>query len=431
MLRDIVERMIHVGRLTVRIGGEAPFSVGTVPADKPELDVAVRLRDRATARRLAFDPEFQLGQAYMDGDLEIEQGTLPGLMHLIGHNLARWPARGALGRIRDAGARLLNHANSPARARRNVEHHYDLSEDFYRLFLDTDLQYSCAYFADPAMSLQAAQIAKKAHIAAKLDLRPGDRVLDIGCGWGGLALSLARIAEVTVTGITLSREQLRVARARAEVEGLADRVRFELIDYRKLEGRFDRIVSVGMFEHVGRARYGDYFAAIDRLLADDGVALIHSIGRKGEGPGFDRWMRRYIFPGGYIPRASEPLRIVEKSGLWMTDLEVLRLHYARTLRHWRERAAANRARIEALYDARFYRMWTFYLAACEMGFRFSGLMVMQMQLARQVGTLPVTRGYMADREARYLEMLHRDRPQRRLAGGHHYSNIRTSSRGRR
>jgi cyclopropane-fatty-acyl-phospholipid synthase len=398
MLRDLLEAMIEVGRLSVTIGSEPPFSVGAVPIDMPELDVAIRIKDRVTANLLALDSEYQLGESYVAGSLVIERGTLDTFMELIGRNLSRRPTMGILGRARDLIAGLLARTNSLGQARRNVAHHYDLSEAFYRLFLDEDLQYSCAYFAEAGMTLEAAQAAKKAHIAAKLDLRPGARVLDIGCGWGGLALSLARMADVHVTGITLSVEQLRVARARAAAAGLTDRVRFELIDYRQMADRFNRIVSVGMFEHVGRAHYGDYFGAIDGLLADDGVALVHSIGRKDQGPGSDRWTREHIFPGGYIPAASEALIALEATGLWLTDLEVLRLHYAETLRQWRLRAAAKRTAIEAIYDARFYRMWEYYLASCEMSFRFNGLMVFQLQIAREVDSLPITRGYIAEAE---------------------------------
>lgn len=399
MLRELLSEMIEVGRLSVTIGSEPPFSVGAVPIDAPQLDVAIRLKDRWSANLLALDPEYQLGECYMAGSLVIERGTLDTFMTLIGYNLARRPGAGVLGRARELMARLLAQTNSVGQARRNVAYHYDLSEAFYRLFLDEDLQYSCAYFAKPGMTLEAAQAAKKAHIAAKLDLRPGATVLDIGCGWGGLALTLARMADVSVTGITLSVEQLRVAQARASAAGLADRVRFELVDYRQMAGQFDRIVSVGMFEHVGAKHYSDYFRAIYRLLADDGVALVHSIGRKDEGPGSDRWTQEHIFPGGYIPAASEALVALEATGLWLTDLEVLRLHYAETLRHWRLRAAANRTAIEAIYDARFYRMWEFYLASCEMGFRWNGLMVFQLQIARDIASLPITRNYIAEAEA--------------------------------
>lgn len=398
MLRELLSRMIEVGRLSVKIGADPSFSVGAVPIDMPQLDVAIRVKDRRTASLLALDPAYQLGESFMAGSLEIERGTLDTFMELIGRNLSRRPGSGSLGHVRELFARIVARTNSLKQAHRNVAHHYDLSEAFYRLFLDKDLQYSCAYFAEAGMSLEQAQAAKKAHIAAKLDLRPGAKVLDIGCGWGGLALTLARTADVDVTGITLSVEQLHVARARASAAGLADRVRFELVDYRQMAGQFDRIVSVGMFEHVGQDHYSDYFGAINRLLADDGVALVHSIGRKDRGPGSDRWTREHIFPGGYIPAASEALVALEATGLWLTDLEVLRLHYAETLRQWRLRAEAKRTEIEAIYDARFYRMWEYYLASCEMSFRFNGLMVFQLQIARDIASLPITRGYIAEAE---------------------------------
>lgn len=398
MLYRFLDGMIAVGRLSVAIGTEPPFSVGAIPIGLPQLDFGIRIKDRWTANLLALDPEYQFGQAWMEGTLTIEQGSLDGLMNLIGRNMVRKPRPGPLAWGREWLARALARTNSLGQARRNVAHHYDLSEAFYRLFLDADLQYSCAYFADPSMTLEAAQTAKKAHIAAKLDLKPGLSVLDIGCGWGGMALSLARMADVHVTGITLSVEQLRVARERAAAEGLQDRVRFELIDYREMEGRFDRIVSVGMFEHVGREHFSDYFGGIDRLLADEGVALVHSIGRKDEGPGTNRWMREHIFPGGYIPAASEALAALEATGLWLTDMEILRLHYAETLRHWRMRVATQRGAIEAMYDARFYRMWEFYLASCEMSFRFDGMMVFQLQIARDIESLPITRDYIAQAE---------------------------------
>ncbi|MDT7935315.1 MAG: cyclopropane-fatty-acyl-phospholipid synthase family protein [Sphingomonadaceae bacterium] len=400
MLRELARRMIQVGRLTVRIGDEPSFTVGTVPIGSPELDVTIRLRNRWIANLLALDPEYQLGPTYMDGDLTIERGSIGSFMELIGRNLGFHPGAGALGKARDLLGRLVARTNSAALARRNVAHHYDLSEGFFRLLLDDDLQYSCAYFAEPGMTLEQAQATKKAHIAAKLDLAARQRVLDIGCGWGGLALSLAKAADVNVTGITLSAEQLRIASARAAAEGLADRVHFELVDYRTVRGRFDRIVSVGMFEHVGREYLGDYFGAIDRLLANDGVALIHFIARKDAGAGSDRWTRRYIFPGGYIPSVSQALAALEPTGLWPTDAEMLRLHYASTLRCWRQRASAHRAVIEELYGARFYRMWEYYLASCEMSFRFNGLMVLQLQIARAVDTLPITRTYMAETEQR-------------------------------
>jgi cyclopropane-fatty-acyl-phospholipid synthase len=398
VLEGLLKRFIATGELTVQIGARR-FTVGAAPPDKPWLVSAIRIKDNATALKLALDPDFQLGQCYMDGDLTITCGTLWTFMELIGHNMPHRGAPGLAMRARGALARIVRAGNDRRRARRNVQRHYDLSETLYRQFLDADMQYSCAYFAHADDSLDTAQTAKKAHIAAKLALESGQRVLDIGCGWGGMALSLAQACDVHVTGITLSEEQLRVAQARAEAAGLSDRVRFELRDYRDIAARFDRVVSVGMFEHVGREHFDTYFAAVRDLLTDDGVALVHAIGRKDPGSGSNPWMDRYIFPGGYIPALSETMGAIERSGLWATDIEILRLHYADTLLHWRRRCEANRQIIELLYDARFYRMWEFYLACCEMAFRYDGMMVNQIQLTRSIDALPRTRGYMAQGES--------------------------------
>ena len=279
-----------------------------------------------------------------------------------------------------------------------MAHHYDLAHEHYRRFLDADLQYSCAYFADPSFSLEQAQEAKKRHIAAKLLLQPGLRVLDIGCGWGGLALSLAEMERVEVVGVTLSREQLTVARERAKQARLEERVRFALQDYREIEGRFDRIVSVGMFEHVGTANYARFFQKIRDLLSADGIALIHSIGRMNGPAVTSAWTRKYIFPGGHIPALSEAAPVIERAGLVLTDLEILRLHYAETLRHWRERFMRSQRQDGRVYDQRFCRMWEFYLASSELAFRYGGLMVFQAQLAPQLDGVPLTRDYMYERE---------------------------------
>jgi len=394
MLERMLAGFIREGRLTVLTAGGRKLSFGTPQAGVP--DIVMRFRSRAALLKVALDPDLRFGEAYMDGTLVLEQGTLAELFELCGRNLRhRRPARrGRLGRIRRAIARQVQQHNPLVRARRNVAHHYDLSETLFRLFLDSDLNYSCAYFARPDMSLEAAQHAKQRHIAAKLLLAPGQKVLDIGSGWGGLALTLARLAEVTVHGITLSREQHARATTRAAALGLASRVRFSLADYREVADRYDRIVSVGMFEHVGSPYYRTFFAAVARLLAPDGVALIHSIGRM-DGSGLtNSWTRRYIFPGGYIPALSEVLPAVEQAGLWVTDIEILRLHYAETLRHWRERFLAQKALLRDIYDERFCRMWEFYLAGSEMSFRHDGLMVFQLQLARRVDAVPLTRDYM-------------------------------------
>ncbi|MBW8880926.1 MAG: class I SAM-dependent methyltransferase [Asticcacaulis sp.] len=316
-------------------------------------------------------------------------------MELVGLNLSNMPGRfdrgfaGVLKRM----ARFLP-AHSLKASRSNVAHHYDLSERLYRLFLDEDMQYSCAYFERPDMTLEEAQFAKKDHIAAKLFLKPGMSVLDIGCGWGGMAVHLARRANVRVTGITLSIEQIAVAVQRAQGADMYNRVHFDLCDYRQVTGSFDRIVSVGMFEHVGLAGYDGYFRVVADRLNDDGVALIHTIGRRGESGGRSQWLDKYIFPGGYLPSLSEITRAAEKSGLWVTDIEMLRLHYAETMKAWRQRFETHRDEIRALYDERFCRMWEFYLCYCELGFRYSNLMVFQLQLAKKIDTLPITRDYM-------------------------------------
>ncbi len=396
-LAPLLRRFVEVGTLEViDAAGRRQRFAGREPG--PE--VTVRLADRALERRLLWDPDLALGEGYMDGRLVIERGSLYDLLDLVTANYARARRRGLLALLRrlETALRRLHQINPAGRARRNVAHHYDLSDELYALFLDSDRQYSCAYFAHSDMDLEEAQRAKKRHIAAKLLLRPGLRVLDIGCGWGGLALELARTFDVEVTGLTLSTEQLEVARARARREGLEGRVRFLLEDYRHHRGRYDRIVSVGMFEHVGVNHYGAFFDRIVELLAEDGVALLHSIGRMG-GPGAtSRFIRRYIFPGGYIPALSEVLPVVESRGLWVTDLEILRLHYAETLRAWRARFLARRERVREIYDERFCRMWEFYLVGSEMFFRRLDGMVFQMQLARRRDAVPLTRDYMFEAE---------------------------------
>jgi len=384
--------------LTAHFGAGETYNMGTyaLGSRSQDLHVAIRFKDRAVLARILLDPDLGLGEAYVNGDFVIVEGTLWDLMEIIGRNITRRPDTAFITRISRGIAALFARVNNPSLSRRNVAHHYDLSEEFYRLFLDEDMQYSCAYFAHPNMSLEQAQFAKKTHIIKKLALSDGQYVLDIGCGWGGMALSIAKAADVQVTGITLSVEQLRVAQARAEAEGLSKRVKFELMDYRSITRKFDRIVSVGMFEHVGPASFDCYFNAIERMLPSSGVALIHSIGRKDPGTGTNPWIARHIFPGGYIPAASEALAAVERSGLWATDVEILRLHYAETLRHWRGRIERNKNHVIALYDERFYRMWCFYLASCEMAFRYNGLMVFQMQLSSETASLPLTRDYMND-----------------------------------
>lgn len=398
MIEKLLHRFIRVGSLTVfhADGHRATYGDGSSP------EVTFRLK-RGALTRLALNPALAIGECYMDGTLSFEQGGIYDFLEIIGRSLEADPANDRYDGLRRAAfavARRLGQANDRISARRNVAHHYDLSHELYRRVLDDDLQYSCAYFARPDMTLEEAQAAKKAHLAAKLLLRPGDRVLDVGCGWGGLALSLARHAPLTqVLGITLSAEQLAVAQARAAAQAdMAGRLRFELIDYRDVMGPFERIVSVGMFEHVGRPNFSAYFQRIADLLTEDGVAVVHSIGRRREPGVTNPFVAKYIFPGGYIPALSEVLPAIERAGLWLTDLEVLRLHYAETLRAWRERFHAQWDEVAALYDERFCRMWDCYLAMSEIAFRHGGFMVFQLQLSKRVDAVPLTRDYIGQAE---------------------------------
>ena len=395
-LRCFLERTVTTGRLRMVDADGCAHAFG----DHSGPPVVARIADKRTEWRLALNPPLAVGGAYMNGRLVLEQGTIYDLLELLMSNIAprRWPRwLASLDRLCFV-TRRLRHINPIGRAKRNVAHHYDIDGALYGLFLDDDRQYSCAYFEHDGMSLEAAQEAKKRHVAAKLDLRDGMRVLDIGCGWGGLALYLAKTAHVDVTGITLSEEQLKVARERARAEGLSKAVNFELCDYRELEGRFDRIVSVGMFEHVGTAHYRNFFERVHRLLEDDGVALIHSIGRFDGPAETNPFIAKYIFPGGYIPALSEVLPAIERQGLLTTDVEVLRLHYAMTLRHWRQRFRSAWHSAAEKSGERFCRMWEMYLSSSEVGFRYQNLMVFQLQLTKNQGALPLTRDYLHDNE---------------------------------
>ncbi|HET9902973.1 MAG TPA: cyclopropane-fatty-acyl-phospholipid synthase family protein [Xanthobacteraceae bacterium] len=414
LLYVALKTLVRKGTLRMVTAGGRAYELG----DGSEPQVALRFRTAAAQRALLLDPELKLGEIYMDGDLLLEQGSIADLLALVlSQDGANKPPRWARPQwVLRYLRRRLQQLNGGRRARRNVAHHYDLDGRLYALFLDADRQYSCAYFEHPGQSLDDAQLAKRRHLAAKLLVGRGQRVLDIGCGWGGLALYLAEMCGAKVTGITLSQEQLAVARGRAEEKGLSGAAEFALRDYRDVTGEFDRIVSVGMFEHVGVGYYDAYFRAVAARLKPDGVALIHSIGRP-EGPGITNpWIAKYIFPGGYIPALSEVLPAIEKAGLLVTDIEILRLHYAETLKAWRERFLAHREEVERLYDARFVRMWEFYLAASEMSFRHQNLMVMQIQLAKRQDAVPLTRDYIAREEARLRTLESGSRPPLRLAG---------------
>ncbi len=404
-LGSVVKR----GRLSITMPTGAVHELGT-PADGfPE--VAIRLTDNGVVRDILLDPRLGAGEAYMDGRIVIERGDVMSLVQLIRANKP-WERGGKLKepspwrRLRDGAKFLATSFNEVRSSKRNVAHHYDIGNDLYRLMLDAEhMQYSCAYWAPGAETLAQAQEAKLAHIAAKLALSHGQRVLDIGCGWGGMAIYLARHFNVQVHGITLSEEQLALAVERAKEAGVSDRVNFELVDYRDLAKRgerFDRIVSVGMFEHVGRPQFETFFRACANLLSDDGVMLLHTIGRFGKPGKTDAFTSKYIFPGGYIPALSETLAASEKARLIHTDIETLRLHYALTLRQWYANCEANRDAIVAMMDERFYRMWTFYLAGATAAFESGGMGNYQIQFARSRHALPLTRDYIAQAETALL-----------------------------
>lgn len=385
----------HKGRSTV---------YGT-PDPSPDFpSVTLRINDSRVMGEVVRNPALKIGEAYMDGRVTVEQGDIYDLIRLAKANAPYGRGEGVLDgnlAVRAVGAvkHRVDRINMARRSKKNVAHHYDLSDRLYDLFLDRDRQYSCAYWTDPENeTLDQAQLDKKAHIVAKLAIEPGMRVLDIGCGWGGMALYIHQKTGAEVLGVTLSEEQLKVARRRAEEAGVADKVKFELIDYRSVTGQFDRIVSVGMFEHVGPPQYRTFFRKVRELLTEDGVMLLHSIGRQGKPTVTDDWTTKYIFPGGYNPALSEIVRAYEGLGLWMTDVEVLRMHYAHTLKQWYDRTVAAKDAIVALYDERFYRMWQFYLAGADAAFRYGGLVNYQVQFARNRHTLPITRDYMLSGE---------------------------------
>lgn len=409
LLERLLDGKIRRGTLTIRRADGSSVTLGAPSAGWPDAKLIVK--EAGAERRILLNPRLGLAEAYMDGAVDVEGDDIMGLIELVRRNNP-WEKGGEIGdpkpfrRTFAKIARPFQQLNSLARSRANVAHHYDLSNDFYRLWLDDDMQYSCAYWADGVETLEQAQLAKKAHIAAKLDLHPGQRVLDVGCGWGGTALYLSRVANVDVLGITLSEEQLKLARERAERAGVSDRVKFELIDYRDLARRepqgFDRIVSIGMFEHVGVPQFETYFRAVANMMKDDGVFLLHTIGRMGKPGSTDAFTRKYIFPGGYIPALSETLAASERVKLIHSDVENLRLHYARTLRAWYHRVTDVSEQVIAQYDERFYRMWRFYLSGATAAFEAGGMCNYQIQYIRNRHTLPVTRDYLRDAERELL-----------------------------
>ena len=401
LLSQILKRLVRQGQLTVYdADGKEHFYKGTEPGPA----VKIRIHSRKAARKIAIYPKLFLGEAYMEGDLTIEEGGIYDLLDLFTRNLG-WGTRNLLVDFGDFAYRFywfFNQFNPKSRSLKNVAHHYDLSDEFYELFLDENRQYSCAYYKTPEDSLEQAQLQKMAHIGAKLALEPGQKVLDIGCGWGGMARFLAENADVQVTGVTLSKNQLAYAQEKAKQTGLSAKVEYRLTDYRDVTEKFHRIVSVGMFEHVGVPHYREYFRKVKSILTDDGVALIHTIGTADRPSPTNAWIQKYIFPGGYIPPLSQVMPAIEKAGLYVTDVEILRLHYAETLRDWRIRFHEKIDKVQEIYDERFCRMWDYYLSASEVSFRNSGLVVFQIQLAKQLDDLPLTRDYITEIEENEL-----------------------------
>jgi len=412
LLRYFLNQFIRRGAMTFTTASGAKFSCG----DGTGEPVSVRFMTTDAERRILLDPELGLGEIYMDGTFVVENGSIADVLAILldqPEMLPRWA------KLQWWLRYLVRHAqqfNPRGRSKDNVAHHYDLDGRLYSLFLDADKQYSCGYFETPEATLDDAQLAKKRHLAAKLSIRRGDRVLDIGSGWGGLGLYLAEMTGANVTGITLSTEQLQTSNARAAEKNLTQSAKFFLEDYRDIPGPFDRIVSVGMFEHVGVDFYDTYFKRCAELLTDDGVMMLHSIGRSHGPDVTNPWIAKYIFPGGYIPALSEVIPAIERAGLLVCDIEILRLHYADTLKAWRERFMARREEAVQLYDERFALMWEFYFACSEMSFRKQNLMNFQIQLAKRQGVVPMTRDYMTREEARLRGIERGSRPRLQIAG---------------
>ena len=398
-----LNRIISKGNLqyTDPEGSTHTFGDGTSPVAR------FQIRDHRTIRKMMWDPILRAGELFVDGKITIEEGSVYDVLELLFQNSKLNNEEGwvILEKIRYL-LRRFKQRNTLKYSPQNISHHYDLSDAHYRLFLDEDWQYSCAYFEEGSDDLSQAQLAKKRHIAAKLAIQPNQKLLDIGCGWGGMGMYLASAYDIQVEGVTLSQEQLKVANDRAKKMGLSDKTEFKLQDYRTLNSKYDRIVSVGMFEHVGLGHFKEYFNSVNQLLTDDGVMLLHSIGRI-DGPGFtDPWTEKYIFPGGYIPALSEVIPVIEKSGLVVTDIEILRLHYADTLKHWRARFLKNRDQAKELYDERFCRMWEYFLATAEIAFRYRDMMVFQIQLCKNQEGVPLTRDYINREEERLRKVDH-------------------------
>jgi cyclopropane-fatty-acyl-phospholipid synthase len=403
LLDKMLRKLIVKGELIVTDHDGKVYRYGK-PGDGRE-PMRVRLTDKGAAWHIAKDPRTGAGEAYMDGRLVVETGNIRDLILYIREN-APIERQGALkpkGPVRKAVNRVagrLDQINWKSRSRHNAEHTYNLTRRLYELFLDEDRQYTMAYYRDTSDSLEKAQLDKKAHLAAKLYLKPGMKVLDIGCGWGGMALYLNRMYGVEVLGVALAPDQIQFCNERAAEAGVADKVKFELKDYRDVQGQFDRIISVGLIEHLGTPHYPGFFAHTRNLLKDDGVMVSHCCGRMGEPGVTDKWTRKYIFPGGYIPALSELVTEAEKNRLIVTDVEAMRFHYAYTLAEWYRRTVLHKEEIVSLYDERFFRMWEFYLAGAEAAFRWGGMVNWQVQYTKRRDAIPMTRDYMYEESAR-------------------------------
>jgi len=401
-LSHMLTSFVKKGRLTVQDHtGKTHVFGGLLPGP----DVIMKITDPSLYKGLFFNPELNMGEAYMDGRVTFPGSDLRSFLKLFSINrlsLGNYPLQRVLKTV-SRGMKRLQQANPIGQAQKNVSHHYDIGNDLYTLFLDEKMFYSCAYFRNETETLEAAQINKCRLLAAKLSLKPGQKILDIGCGWGGLAMYLASVADVHVTGVTLSKEQHALAVARVKTAGLGDRVDIKLQDYRHVSDTFDRIVSVGMFEHVGVGHYHEFFQNVNRLLKDDGVMVLHSIGHMSPPGTASPWMRKYIFPGAYSPALSEVFPAVENNSLWVTDLEFLRVHYATTLRHWFDRFERNRETVLAMYDEKFYRMFEFYLISAEMMFRTGSQEVFHMQISKSRDASPLTRDYITDTQRAYID----------------------------
>jgi cyclopropane-fatty-acyl-phospholipid synthase len=412
LLRYFMKQFIRRGAMTFTTASGTKFSCG----DGTGEPVFVRFLTTDAERRVLLNPELGLGEVYMEGSFVVEKGSIADALAILLGQPEILPRNAKLQWWLRYLVRHIQQFNPRGRSKHNVAHHYDLDGRLYSLFLDADKQYSCAYFETPDATLDDAQLAKKRHLAAKLLIGRGDRVLDIGSGWGGLGLYLAEMTGANVTGVTLSTEQLQVSNARAVEKNLSRSAKFFLEDYRDVAGPFDRIVSVGMFEHVGVDFYEKYFRRCAELLTDDGVMMLHSIGRSHGPDVTSPWIAKYIFPGGYIPALSEVIPAIERAGLLVCDIEILRLHYAETLKAWRERFMVRREEAVQLYDERFARMWEFYLACSEMSFRKQGLMNFQIQLAKRQDAVPMTRDYITREEAKLRGIERGQRPRLQIAG---------------